>query len=100
MSGFLRDRLTVTLLLIDPDGSAVPEPETLRALYGFTAREAEFAAMVMRGLSLKDASVAMGVSITTARTFLARTTCKTDSHSQAELVLRLFAVPRAHRNNG
>ncbi len=91
---FSENRLAVTLIVIDPDLAVVPTAETLRALYGFTPREAEFAALLMQGLSVKDASDALRVSMTTARTFLAQITAKTDSHSQAELIVRLLAIPR------
>jgi len=95
---FFENRLPVTLLVVDPDLAVVPPRATLRALYGFTAREAEFAALLMRGSSVKDASVALGVSMATARTFLAQITAKTDSHSQAELMMRLLAIPRTRGN--
>jgi DNA-binding CsgD family transcriptional regulator len=35
----------------------------------------------------------MGVGHNTARTFLARMTAKTDSHTQTEFVARLLAIP-------
>ena len=76
----------------------MPTGGTLRALYGFTAREAEFALQLMRGSSVKDASATLGVSMTTARTFLAQITAKTDCHSQGQLMVRLLATPRTHSN--
>jgi DNA-binding CsgD family transcriptional regulator len=80
--------------MIDSEGSGVPAINVLRGLYGFTQREAEFAALLMRGLSIKESAGALGVTVATARTFLARVTAKTDSHSQAELMARLLAVPQ------
>lgn len=91
---FLENGLVTTLVVIDPDLAVVPSGDTLRALCGFTPREAELAALLMQGLSVTDSAAAMGVSTTTARTFLARITAKTDSHSQAELMVRLLAIPR------
>lgn len=95
---FFEDRLPVALLVIDPSLTVVPPSDTLRVLYGFTAREAQIAALLMQGLSLKDAATALGVSMTTARTYLSQITAKTDSHSQAELMVRLSAIPRAQRS--
>jgi DNA-binding CsgD family transcriptional regulator len=92
-------RLPVTLFIVDPELGVTPSPDTLRELLGFTAREAEFATFLMRGLSVKDASRALGVSLTTARTFLARITAKTDTHSQAELMVLLSAIPRTQGHN-
>lgn len=91
----LEGRLPVMLVIIDPDLNAMPADRALRALYGFTAREAEFARLLMQGLSVADASAALGVSITTARTFLSQIAAKTDCHSQGELMVRLLATPRA-----
>ena len=91
----LEGRLPVMLVIIDPALTVMPAGGTLRVLYGFTAREAEFALLLMRGLSVEDASTALGVSLTTARTFLSRITAKTDCHSQGELMVRLLATPRA-----
>ena len=93
---FFEDGLPVTLLVIDPDVAMVPAADTLRVLYGFTAREAEIAALLIQGLSIKDAAASLGVSMTTARTFVSQIIAKTDSHSQAELMLRLLAIPRTH----
>jgi DNA-binding CsgD family transcriptional regulator len=83
----------VALLLIDPDLTAPPDTEFLRALFGFTAREAKLAAILMNGSSLNEAAQTLGIAITTARTFLAQITAKTDSHSQPELMRRLLAIP-------
>jgi DNA-binding NarL/FixJ family response regulator len=91
----LEGRLPVMLVIIDPALTVMPAGGTLRALYGFTARESEFALLLMRGLSVEDASTALGVSMTTARTFLSQITAKTDCHSQGELMVRLLATPRA-----
>jgi DNA-binding CsgD family transcriptional regulator len=96
---FFESGLPLTLLIIDPDQAPTPSGDTLRALFSFTAREAEFAGLLIRGVSVKDASIAMGVSLTTARTFLARVTAKTDTHSQAELMVRLSAIPAAPADN-
>jgi DNA-binding CsgD family transcriptional regulator len=92
---FFDDRQPVTLLLIDPEATPAAGIDVLRALFGFTNREAEFAATLMRGMSVRDVARALGVTVATARTFLARAAAKTNSRSQAELVGRLLTVPRA-----
>ena len=56
-------------------------------------REAELAALLMKGMRLEEAAHALGVAISTARTFLAHITAKTDSHSQSELMKGLLAIP-------
>jgi DNA-binding CsgD family transcriptional regulator len=85
----------IPLLLIDPALLSEPGTGILRGLFGFTAREAEFARLLMVGASVTDAAQSLGVALSTARTYLAHVTQKTDTHSQAELVGRLLAIPPA-----
>jgi len=89
----LEDRRLVALLLVDPEVVLVPDAPILRDLFGFTAREAEFAELLMKGLSVEEAADVLGVGISTTRTFLSQVTAKTDTHSQFELVKRLLAIP-------
>ena len=81
------------LLIIDFDASGTATTKALRSLFDFTAREAELAAGLMAGETVAQAARRLGISVTTARTLLARVTAKTDSHSQAEVVRQLLAVP-------
>jgi DNA-binding CsgD family transcriptional regulator len=83
----------VVLLVLDPERLPERKADVLRALFGFTPREAEFACVLMRGESVADAARAMRVTLSTARTFLARVTAKTNSCSQALLMERLLAIP-------
>jgi hypothetical protein len=85
--------LPVILLVIDPERIAAPATTVLSELFGFTDCEAGFAVTLLQGLSVKEAAHALGVTLATARTFLAHIAEKTDSHSQAELVRQLLAIP-------
>jgi DNA-binding CsgD family transcriptional regulator len=87
------DSRPVAILLIDPELTTPPGEDVLRRLFGFTAREAELAAILLKGGSLDDAARALGVARSTARTFLAHVTAKTESHSQSELMRRLLVIP-------
>jgi DNA-binding CsgD family transcriptional regulator len=89
---FEHQRLAL-LLIIDFDAPGTATTKVLRSLFDFTAREAELAAGLMAGDTIAQAARRLGISLTTARTLLARVTAKTDSHSQAELVRQLLAVP-------
>ena len=93
LQSFLEHPSLVTLLVVDPDRAASPAIDVLRGIYGFTEREAEFAALLMRGLGVNAAALALGVAVTTARTFLAHIREKTDTHNQAEVMQRLLAIP-------
>ncbi len=92
---FFEDGPPIAILLIDPELTTPPGEDVLRGLFGFTAREAELAAILLKGGSLDDAARALGVAISTARTFLAHITAKTESHSQSELMRRLLVIPHA-----
>jgi len=81
------------LVIVDFEASGAAATNQLRSLFNLTVREAELAAAVMEGETVAQAARRLGISVTTARTLLARVTAKTDSHSQAQLVRRLLAVP-------
>lgn len=89
----LEDRPPVLLLVIDSSLTTTHSTQLLRTLFGFTAREAECAALLMQGRSLDEAARALGVRRSTVRTFLAHMTSKTDSHSQTQLMKQLLAIP-------
>ena len=89
----LADHRRIALLLVDPELMTIPGALILRELFGFTQREAEFAELLMKGLSVEEAANALGVGISTTRTFLSQITAKTDTHGQVELVKRLLAIP-------
>lgn len=91
--GVLAKGCLALLLIIDPDAPGASPPDVLRRLFDFTAREAELAALLMEGRSVEEAARLLGISVTTARTFVAHLTAKTDSHTQAELLRQLLAVP-------
>jgi DNA-binding CsgD family transcriptional regulator len=86
-------RRLALLLIIDFDAPGAAATKLLRSLFDFTPREADLAAELMEGRTVAQAARRLGISVTTARTFLSRLTAKTDSHSQADLVRRLLAVP-------
>lgn len=90
---FYYHRPAALLLLVDPDFERLAEPRILTLLFGFTAREAECAALLMRGLTVAQAARELGVTRATARTFLAHMAGKTDTHAQSELVAQLLAIP-------
>ena len=57
------------LLVVDPGAVKTPSTRTVRELFGFTAREAECAALLMEGRTLAEAAQIMGIQRSTARTF-------------------------------
>lgn len=90
---FINDDRHIVVLAFDADSAPLPSTSVLRALFGFTAREAECATHLMRGHTIAETARLMGIGRNTARTFLARLTAKADCHSQAKLVALLLAIP-------
>jgi DNA-binding CsgD family transcriptional regulator len=76
----------VTVFVSDPDQVPTPPTSLLRELYGLTKQEANLALHLLQGHDLREAGDLMGVSFTTARTYLSQLFQKTDTHRQAELV--------------
>jgi DNA-binding CsgD family transcriptional regulator len=74
----------------DPDQIAIPGHETLQTLFGLTAGEAKLARLLAEGCTLQDAGAQLGLRRETARSRLKTIFEKTDTHRQAELVLRVL----------
>jgi len=83
-------RGTALVIVVDPDRELAPRPETLAQLYGFTRAEAEMAALMGRGLSLEEASDALGISKHTGRAHLRAIFAKTGATRQSGLVRLLL----------
>ena len=83
----------------------VGEPETpvsvdggrLAREFGLTNKERDVVAHLARGLDLRGASVALGVSYHTARHHLRHVFAKTETHRQSELIRMVLASNRAER---
>ncbi|TLS65259.1 helix-turn-helix transcriptional regulator [Mariprofundus erugo] len=81
-------------LLIGSGGLAGSiEPEVLQLLYGLTNAEARLAACIADGNSLGQCSACLGVTVTTARSYLKQVFLKTSTRRQAELVALVKGIP-------
>jgi DNA-binding CsgD family transcriptional regulator len=80
----LRPRAIV--FITDPEEAAVVRCEGLRQDFGLTPAEAGFTREILKADGLQAAADRLGISLTTARTHLARVFDKTGTHRQAELV--------------
>jgi DNA-binding CsgD family transcriptional regulator len=85
------------LVVIDPELSAAPPIEALRALYGLTDAEARLTCALLEGARLEDYAERVGISMNTARTHLKSVFAKTDTDRQAEL-MRLLSRSLCSRN--
>jgi len=72
------------LLVVEPVHT--PAPDRLAQRHGLTAKEARLACLLADGTPLREAGQALGLSYSSARTYLDRVYAKTGTHRQAELV--------------
>ncbi|HEY4199047.1 MAG TPA: helix-turn-helix transcriptional regulator [Devosiaceae bacterium] len=70
--------------------------ERMRALFGFTRKEAALAAALVKGQSLREASEERFVSLSTTRTQLAQIFRKTGTRQQSQLVSLLLGILPVH----
>lgn len=96
MIGWISSAPRWLILLFDPEHRVLPAAEVVARDLGITGREAEVAAQLSLGLSLRQVSERLGVSIHTARAQLKSIYAKTGMNSQAQIVRRLVTGPGAH----
>lgn len=80
------DRPLVAVHLSDPDTARAPSEGVLGGLFALTPAEARLLRALIRDVRLDDYAAERGVSVTTARTQLARLFRKTGTGRQPELV--------------
>jgi DNA-binding CsgD family transcriptional regulator len=83
-SRFGDERPRALLFVLDPEAPVAVE--RLRELFGLTPAEGTVAAALVRGGSLDDIAVQMGIGLATVRTHLKRILAKTGTHRQAQAV--------------
>lgn len=83
----------VALYLGDPSRVAITPSLGLQKLFGLTKAEATVAHALASGASLEDASVASGITVASARTYLKRIFSKTGVSRQGELIQLLLSTP-------
>jgi len=81
------------LLVSAPERQKMPSPETVSRLFDLTDAEARLAIALGEGHRIEDAADLMGITVSSARTYLKRIFSKTDVTRQAELVRLLLAAP-------
>ncbi|GGF46444.1 hypothetical protein GCM10007301_02440 [Azorhizobium oxalatiphilum] len=81
----------VAAVFVRQVGFGLPEgfSRMTRTLFGFSAREAEIAACLAAGGALKDAAASCGITMATARTYMARIFEKTETSQQSQVVALL-----------
>jgi DNA-binding CsgD family transcriptional regulator len=84
------DTLVAVTTLRTP--SLAPSPAVLESLFDFTQSEVSFATALTEGLTVSEAARKCGLTVSSGRTYLARTFAKTGTHRQAELITLLTST--------
>lgn len=82
----------VAIFVVDPTLFDDPDPWHIKALFGLTDTEAQFACAIATGEGLKTSAKKFGISESTARTHLHRIFEKTGTKRQAQLVRLVLAT--------
>ena len=85
---------SVRVFIVDPDGERAPDEVLLRQLYGLSPAEAALAGRLALGGTLRDAAVARGITLGTARSYLEQIFHRTGTRRQVELVRLLLTLPK------
>jgi len=81
------------LLINDPDNQVLPSVETICRLFELTDAEAKLALALAEGQRIEEAAEVLGITLSSARTYLKRIFGKTGVTRQAELVRLVMAAP-------
>jgi DNA-binding CsgD family transcriptional regulator len=83
---FLAPPSCAIILVKRPTGAPHLDLAELQARFGFTARQAELAALLAQGATLSQAGKALGIAMETARWHLREIFERTNTHRQVDLV--------------
>jgi DNA-binding CsgD family transcriptional regulator len=86
----------VTIAFADPERAPEADADLLARLYGFTAREAAVAALLLKGRSPSEAAEELALRDNTVRTHIRHVFDKTGVGRLADLVLLLMQGPGVH----
>lgn len=86
------DRTALLVTVIDPAAIRQPRPRLWREAFGFTAREAEVAQLLVIGHSPESAAAALAMTLGTIRVHIRRLLSKTRTVRQADLLQLLMRI--------
>jgi DNA-binding NarL/FixJ family response regulator len=81
------------LLVSSPERQTLPSMEIVSKLFDLTDAEARLALALAEGQRIEDAADLLGITLSSARTYLKRVFSKTEVTRQAELVRLILAAP-------
>lgn len=93
-------RASCALVITDLRQSSVTPPVAFQQLFELTPREAEVAALIASGMSLKAVADSLRITVQTARWHLRQIFSKTETSRQQDLVALLLRVTTLSMDNG
>jgi len=83
----------VLLFVTDPEMRPEVAPDVVRRLFGLTESESRLVSAIASGDSIDEAAESMGVTVSTARTYLKQVFAKTGTSRQGDLVRIVLTSP-------
>lgn len=87
------DHAAAAIFVNDDEHGALPNVEAISRLFGLNRSEARLAHALAEGAKIEDASQKLGITVSTARTYLKQAFSKTGTNRQAELVKLIMTTP-------
>lgn len=87
----------VMLLISDPDRHMAPSIDILQSIYDLPPSEARLLQHIVQGYSLLESADKMGITESSARTYLKRIFSKTNTRGQPELIRSVLLTPTLHQ---
>jgi FixJ family two-component response regulator len=84
----------IIIFVTDPDRNLIPSAEMISRFFELTPTESRLARELIRGLRTEEIAVSMGVTLSSARTYLKRVMEKTGTNRQVDLVRLLLSTPQ------
>jgi len=84
----------VIIFIADPEKNALPTAEIIARFFGLTPTESRLARVLIGGQQTEEIAVSMGITISSARTYLKRIMEKTGTNRQVDLVRLLLSTPQ------
>lgn len=83
----------IALFVTEPARHILPDPGALAAFFALTPSEARLTHALLRGLSIQEASVDVGITVNSARTYLRHIFAKLAISRQSELIRAVLTSP-------
>ena len=81
------------IFISDPELQRPASDDLLRQFYGLTRAEARLALVLVGGVTFQEATQSLGITANTGRGYLKNIFSKTETHTQAQLVRLVLAIP-------